>query len=172
MKNVLKNLTTTMKTFLVLSIMSASVGTYGDDTEVFYSVNVSKPNLLFVLDVSGSMGNPLTNAGTKVNRVIEKQVASSGDDGIQDSPGGTIVLTNLMLEINNNDSARFRFTNIDIPKDAGIESAYIQFESSANAGQDAKFEVYSENVNDAPETVASHFGGSYNQGLGSPNFLE
>ena len=164
MKNVLKNLTTTMKTFLVLSIMSASVGTYGDDTEVFYSVNVSKPNLLFVLDVSGSMGNPLTNAGTKVNRVIEKQVASSGDDGIQDSPGGTIVLTNLMLEINNNDSARFRFTNIDIPKDAGIESAYIQFESSANAGQDAKFEVYSENVNDAPETVASHFGGSYNQG--------
>ncbi len=154
MKNVLKNLTTTMKTFLVLSIMSASVGTYGDDTEVFYSVNVSKPNLLFVLDVSGSMGNPLTNAGTQVNRVIEKQVASSGDDGIQSGSGGTVELTDAVFQIDNNDSTRFRFTNIDIPKDLAIQSAYIQFESAAAANQDAKFAVYSENVDDAPEGIS------------------
>lgn len=35
--------------------MATVLATNADDTEVFYSVNVSKPNLLFVLDNSGSM---------------------------------------------------------------------------------------------------------------------
>jgi len=52
MKNTIKN---TLKTFLAVSCLAAVLATNADDTEVFYSVNVSKPNLLFVLDNSGSM---------------------------------------------------------------------------------------------------------------------
>ncbi len=46
---------------LILSLAVSSLSTLmADDTEVFYSVNVSKPNLLFVLDNSGSMNFDLT----------------------------------------------------------------------------------------------------------------
>jgi len=46
---------TTLKTVISMTLLSTAVGSYGDDTEVFYSVNISKPNVLFVLDNSGSM---------------------------------------------------------------------------------------------------------------------
>ena len=45
----------TLNTFFAISSLAAVLTVNADDTEVFYSVNVSKPNLLFVLDNSGSM---------------------------------------------------------------------------------------------------------------------
>jgi len=54
MKKMIK-LKTMFTTFLAVSSIATMLVTNADDTEVFYSVNVSKPNLLFVLDNSGSM---------------------------------------------------------------------------------------------------------------------
>lgn len=50
-------------TFSILTAFALNTGIYGDDTEVFYSVNVSKPNLLFILDTSGSMSRVITSDG-------------------------------------------------------------------------------------------------------------
>lgn len=49
------NIKHTIKIFLAVSSLVVASITNADDTEVFYSINVSKPNLLFVLDNSGSM---------------------------------------------------------------------------------------------------------------------
>ncbi len=65
-----------------MSIIAASVTSYADDTEVFYSLNVSKPNLLFVLDISGSMGtnvSGLTIPGYTATLV--RPITTSTDDG-------------------------------------------------------------------------------------------
>lgn len=74
MKNILKNLPLSFKTLLALSVLAANVGTYADDTEVFYSVNVSKPNLLFVLDNSGSMNSDLPGTTTSKLSVLQESV--------------------------------------------------------------------------------------------------
>lgn len=62
------------KTFSALSVLAMSIGAYGDDTEVFYSVNVSKPNLLFVLDNSGSMNGNLPGGNQSKLSVLQQSV--------------------------------------------------------------------------------------------------
>ena len=146
MKTLLKNITLSCKTFLALSVLAASVGTYADDTEVFYSVNVSKPNLLFVLDISGSMSTIVsTTPATSTNNTVIRTVAVSGDDGIQEGSGGTIITNGTSFTIDDNNGAtsstRFRFINIDIPQGANITDAYIQFEASSGDNQNAKFDI-------------------------------
>lgn len=88
------NLAVTVKTFLLLSIIAIGTGVYADDTEVFYSANVSKPNLLFVLDVSGSMDTRVPNSGTSNNNTIShtvtRFVVNSDDDVEQKSSGNSI----------------------------------------------------------------------------------
>ena len=165
MKNLMKNCTTTFKTFITLSLLSAAVGTYGDDTEVFYSLNVSKPNLLFVLDVSGSMSsNLVTIPGVKGTKTLVRQIITSSDDGFQAGSSGTIILDGTSYTVDNYDALRFRFTNIDIPKGAEIKEAYIQFESTAKSdSNNAHFDVYAEATDNAPPAVASYFGGDYYQ---------
>ncbi|WP_299876458.1 PilC/PilY family type IV pilus protein [uncultured Cocleimonas sp.] len=74
MKNLTNNLKTTLKTFLALSIVASGVGVYADDTEVFYSVNVSKPNLLFVLDNSGSMNSNLPGGTQSKLSILQQAV--------------------------------------------------------------------------------------------------
>ena len=148
------------------------MGTYADDTEVFYSVNVSKPNLLFVLDISGSMSTIVsTTPATSTNNTVIRTVAVSGDDGIQEGSGGTIITNGTSFTIDDNNGAtsstRFRFINIDIPQGANITDAYIQFEASSGDNQNAKFDIYSEAVDDAPATISNYFGGSYYGGQNS-----
>ncbi len=163
MKNLTKNLKTTFKTFFAVSIVAAAVTSYADDTEVFYSLNVSKPNLLFVLDISGSMStnvSSLTLPGYEATLV--RPITTSTDDGFQAGPSGSIELDGTSYKVDNNDALRFRFTNIDIPQGAKIKEAYIQFESTAKSkNDDAHFDVYAEAVDNAPSAVASYFGGDY-----------
>lgn len=72
-----------VQTFVAISCLFTVLSTNADDTEVFYSVNVSKPNLLFVLDNSGSMkwdldGNNIGANSTKKSRldVLKEAVQS------------------------------------------------------------------------------------------------
>lgn len=71
--------TSTKNTLISTCAMSAivfSVMVKAEDTEVFYSENVSKPNVMFVLDISGSMGSSVPNTGK--NRMQIMQEAFSG----------------------------------------------------------------------------------------------
>ena len=58
--NHLKN---TLKTCLFVSFVASAVTVNADDTEVFSTVNISN-NLLFVMDVSGSMRQKVTTVTT------------------------------------------------------------------------------------------------------------
>ena len=153
MKNVIKNFSNTFKTFLALSLLSAGVGTYGDDTEVFYSVNVSKPNLLFVLDISGSMNSKLSGSAevTTITKAIEHRNADStqlfSDKKITRN-------TETSIELSEDVMARFRFKDLGIPRDTNISSAYIQFQAGVQAdtgaaAAEAKFAIYTEQSDDA-----------------------
>jgi len=85
MKNILKNINLSCKTIFATSILASTVSTYADDTEVFYSVNVSKPNLLFVLDNSGSMNSNLpggTQSKLSVLQESVEQVLNSAPDNV------------------------------------------------------------------------------------------
>ncbi len=165
MKNLTNKLIITLKAFLAASIIAAGVTSYADDTEVFYSMNVSKPNLLFVLDVSGSMStNVSTATAPGYTATLVRPIVTSTDDGIQNGSRNPIDYAGAEHAVDNNDSLRLRFINIDIPQGAIIKNAYIQFEASQDSPDNtAHFEVYAESTDNAPATVASFFGGSYYQ---------
>ncbi len=81
---------------------------------------------------------------------------------IQNGSGNPIDYTGTQHKIDNNDSVRLRFTNINIPQGAEIKNAYIQFEASETSPKKkAHFEVYAESTDNAPAIVANFFGGSY-----------
>jgi len=71
------DLKTTFKTFVSVSLLVSGAMTNAEDTEVFYSVNVSKPNVMFVLDISGSMGATVPGTGGQ-SRIQVLQSAFSG----------------------------------------------------------------------------------------------
>jgi len=75
MKKIIK-LKIMFTTFLAISSIATMLTTNADDTEVFYSVNAAKPNLLFVLDNSGSMNRD-------VNGVSSDQAAYTGTSRLQ-----------------------------------------------------------------------------------------
>lgn len=142
MKPQILKMTTSIKTFLILSLFAATTGSYADDTEVFYSANVSKPNLLFVLDVSGSMRTRVPNSGSSLNNTVahtvSRQVVDSSDDAEQRSSGGKMLLDDTFLDLGYEyydfqepQRTGLRFYNLGIPKDAEITNAYIQFEVRA-----------------------------------------
>ena len=165
MKNVFKKLPLYLKTFLASSILAASVGTYADDTEIFYSLNVSKPNLLFVLDVSGSMSKIVSTAG--LGQTLQRDISVSGDDAVQ--VGSNNVVTNQpLIKVHDNSlglhSARFRFTDIAVPQGSSITNAYIQFESGRDDFNDAEFRTYAEGTDNAPAVKDNHSAGSFYTG--------
>ena len=153
MKNVINNFSNTFKTFLALSVLSAAVGTYGDDTEVFYSVNVSKPNLLFVLDISGSMNSKLSGSGAVTT--ISQYIQHSDADSTQlFSDKKKTKKTETSIELSEDVMARFRFKDLGIPRDTNISSAYLQFQAgvqadTGDAAAEAKFAIYTEKSNNA-----------------------
>lgn len=145
------------KTFTALSVLAFSIGAYGDDTEVFYSVNVSKPNLLFVLDVSGSMNGVLKGSGSTipVNQPVSHVDADSRQTLDSSLNIGPNILNENNIDIGPNNISRFRFNNLGIPEDSVITNAYIQFEAgwvkdNEKNNADAKYYIYTQNTSDAP----------------------
>ena len=143
MKTQFHNLAIAAKTFLALSVLAAGTGSYGDDTEVFYSSNVSKPNLLFVLDISGSMRTRVPNSGSSTNNTVshtvDRMVVNRNDDAEQASSGGSMSLRDSYLDLGYEyydfqapQRTGLRFYNIGVPKGAEITNAYIQFEVREN----------------------------------------
>lgn len=62
-----------LTTILIAAVASFSSGIYADDTEVFFGHNTSQANVLFVVDVSGSMGH--IDSGETTTRLQRLQSA-------------------------------------------------------------------------------------------------
>lgn len=158
MKNLLKNLTMTIKTFLVLGVLSLNVGSYGDDTEILFSsvssslVINDKSNLLLALEMSISMSERLfsdtsrtQNGGVFLNS--SSSLANQQNDqsrvayGFQGSPDG--------VPMTQGSVTRLRFAPHNIPRNSTIVSASIQFRSASNASGGARYQVYAEAVDSA-----------------------
>ncbi len=138
MKNLTRNIKNTAKSFLILSTLASCLHLNADDTEVFYSKNVSKPNLLFLLDVSGSMKEKVPNTGGTGNttaHTVDRRVSNSNDDAEQAASGGNVLTADTYLDIGYDyydfrGPARvgLRFYDMGIPAGAVVTNAYIQFE--------------------------------------------
>ncbi len=120
----------------MVSVLAAMTTSYGDDTEVFYSENISKPNLMFVMDVSGSMSNLVPNSGSDevLSHTVSKKITHRRDDAEQAVSGGGMLLEQDYLDIgydyydfNAPQRTGLRFHNLNIPQGATITNAYIQF---------------------------------------------
>ncbi|MEH6457232.1 MAG: hypothetical protein V7749_12955 [Cocleimonas sp.] len=160
MKAQILKMKTSINTFLMLSMIAATTGSYADDTEVFYSANVSKPNLLFLLDVSGSMSTRVPNSGISTNNTVastvNRRIVNSRDDAEQASSGGAMLLSDTYLDMGYDyydftAPARvgLRFYNLGIPDDAEITNAYIQFEVRQATSSDIELFIVADATNDS-----------------------
>lgn len=155
MKNIINKLNTIFKTVVAVSLLSAGVGTYGDDTEVFYSVNVSKPNLLFVLDVSGSMNTQLQGGATGTPGSASSVIRDGADDGREFPLASNLRSDEATILIEQGAYGRLHFTNIDIPSGSEITNAYIQFQAAASDNGEAFIWIWGSSVADAPTNYTS-----------------
>ena len=125
--------------FGALILMVSSV--IADDTEVFYTESEINNNVLFIMDNSGSMSEKVAGTTTSGDEIqtIARTIINGDDDAEEKASGGNTNTTSSDLEMpqdgSKNQLVGLRFQNIDIPKDATIESAYIQFEADDDAGQ-------------------------------------
>ena len=125
-----------------------------------------KPNILIILDNSGSMnfpaygsypgsGNEITDApfaGSPYTATIDIQVAASADDA-EESGGTTYDHEDLDLGAWH---VGIRFQNVTIPQGATITNAYITFEAahpvnSANVDGDTSLTIKAQAIDNAPE---------------------
>ena len=153
MKHSMNKLNTMMKSMLFTSLCAASVGIYADDTEVFYSVNVSKPNLLFVLDVSGSMNNVVRGAAEGKDGSIDVTINNGADDSYQRTSDRHRFSGGQSIDLNTSARARFRFQNVNIPRDSEIIDARIQFTSTDRDTGNAQFLITMDGSGNAPQNT-------------------
>lgn len=153
MKHLANKLNTMMRTVLFTSLCASTVGVYADDTEVFYSVNVSKPNLLFVLDVSGSMNTMVEGAATGDDGSLNQFIDNGSNDSYQNNWNGARTSGSQSIDMNTGHRPRFRFTNITIPRDSEIIDARIQFTSTDADTGNARFRIRMDRSGDAPQTT-------------------
>ncbi|GAA0397343.1 PilC/PilY family type IV pilus protein [Cocleimonas flava] len=163
MNKLTNKISTAIKTALSLSMLASCITTYAEDTEVFYSVNVSKPNLLFVLDVSGSMSGTI-EVSSGPGTAVTSQIKSSVEDGSQNGSNSNVVTNQNSITFSQYNLSRFRFDNLGIPQDANITDAYIQFESAATTSGDVTVRVYSDDTNNSPSSDGNYFSGNFNRG--------
>jgi hypothetical protein len=150
-------------TFVLLLSIFISI-TEADDTEIYFSSEVSRvnPNVLFVLDVSGSMDELVVGSGgTEIKQfTLIRKIDSARDDAEERLTGsnnqrkakwGSTDLE-LSLDGNKRQIVGLRFKNIKIPKEATITNAYIQFQVDETTSCDGKdVMVYTEQADNAPK---------------------
>ncbi len=161
----IKQLNSTLKTCVFVSLVASSVTVNADDTEVFSTANISN-NLLFVMDVSGSMreqiitttidgGVTTTSGGTPGE--FDEAVSASTDDATQlavdpgaATAGAQVVDSNELNFVPDNIVAT-RFKLIDeygnessIPQGATITSATLSFYATQDNDEDTIIDIYTE----------------------------
>ncbi len=162
MKNTFTQLKNTLKTCVFVSFVASAVTVSADDTEVFSTKNISN-NLLFVMDVSGSMreqiittttdgGATTTSGGTPGE--FDQPVTDSTDDATQlyEDPGAP---TAGEQEVDNDElnfrpgnvvATRFHFGQRELPQGANIQRAYLTFFSAGNDADNTAIDIYIEDA--------------------------
>lgn len=84
---------------------------------------------------------------------INKGIVSSSDDVEED--GSNALLNGNVLDFEGSNKVGMRFTEINIPKDATIISAYIQVTSDANDTGSADIDIRAEEIDDADTFTSS-----------------
>ena len=147
-----------------------SMSTY--ESYPIFTVNPVKPNILIILDNSGSMnfnaygsypgdGGLVTDepfAGAPYEPVIETSISASNDDAESNKNGGAAWYNNNDLDIgrfdgnNNTESALgLRFNNLTIPPNSQITAAYIEFKAKiASDAAAVNLQIAGEDIDDAP----------------------
>ena len=106
MKTLTLSIKNTFKTFLAVSTLASVVTTYADDSEVFYSINVSKPNVMFVLDVSGSMSTLVPNTGKSRLKIMQETLRGVLEDAPDNLKVGLMNYGDGDIKIHNNERKR------------------------------------------------------------------
>lgn len=134
-----------------------------------FTVNPVKPNILIILDNSGSMnfnaygsypgdGAEVTDepyAGAPYKPIIETRVSGSSNDAEQNMTGNNVYYDNGDLDLGrfstNGDksSVGLRFQDIQIPPGSTITRAYIEFTAIANTAGAMSVSIAGEDVDDA-----------------------
>lgn len=81
------------------------------------------------------------------NATISKQIVSASDDAWE--TGTTVSLSGQHLEMDTGYTVGLRFTNIKLPEDADVSSAYIEFEANDSDTDSTTKIVYMQAVGDA-----------------------
>ena len=159
MKSLLKK---TVAFVLLLSVFISI--TQADDTEIYFSSEVSRvsPNVLFVLDVSGSMDKNVAGSGGtgSGSHTITRKIIAEKDDAEEFRVGsanhkktayGSSDLE-LTLEHGEKKFVGLRFRYIRIPQGATINSAYIQFETDeVSTGAKKQIQIFTQESDNAPQ---------------------
>lgn len=146
------------KTFLLALLFNLLISTSSaDDTEIFFSSEVSRvnPNVLFVLDVSGSMNATVAGSeGTVMKpRTLVRKIKTSNDDVEEKVAGSHSPYTgssDLELVRDSEDQIiGLRFTHITIPQGATITSSYIQFKVDETSSGNTQLNIHTEQTDNA-----------------------
>lgn len=135
-----------------------------------FQVNAVQPNIMIILDNSGSMNKTaygtytadksgvrdVPYAGAPYNGRVGKGVKSSVNDAQEVSSSVTLTGKSVILGMSGATSVTtgFRFMEIEIPQGATISSAYIQFKASSDDGTTGTYTIKGEDV-DNPAVFSS-----------------
>lgn len=86
-----------------------------------------------------------TPTPTGTQQTITKQISTGNDDGHQIGQTVTLSATTIQLGANNQHYAGVRFRQVNIPKNAQIVDAYVEFNSTSTQSTALNLEYYAEN---------------------------
>jgi len=119
---------------------------------------------LVTYTVSDSSGNSATaersvivNDGNAETLILQSRVASSEDDA-EELADGNVYPASSDLELildKTEQTVGIRFTNLNIPENATITKAYIQFQVDEASADSAAFSIYGESTDNAPIFTAT-----------------
>lgn len=138
LKSLRVSLETTLLSLLLLTVSSVKA----DDTEVFFTESEINNNVLFIMDNSGSMTEKVAGTTTSATEIhtLTVPISSGNDDAEEETSSPRKTKTgssDLEMSTDGSKAQRvgLRFQDVDIPEDATIESAFIQFEADDDSGE-------------------------------------
>jgi hypothetical protein len=144
-------------TFTLLISFFSSVTVYSDDTEIYFSKELTSvdPNILFLLDMSGSMGEVVVGSADPDNPrkiTINQRVSTSVDDWEQIRNGSASLYSSdlEMVQESRTQNVAIRFRNVKIPQGVEITKAYLQFQVDERDSRSTNLTISIENSNHAP----------------------
>jgi len=157
MKKQLKKINVFTFTLTLLISFFSSVTGYSDDTEIYFSQELTSvnPNILFLLDMSGSMSEVVVGSADPDNPrkiTINQRVSTSVDDWEQIRNGSASLYSSdlEMVQESTTQKVAIRFRDVKIPRGVEITKAYLQFQVDERDSRSTNLTISIENSTHAP----------------------